>query len=87
MELQKKSNSETKVSSNKLRVAATASSQYSKSNDRTVSLVCGLLMTYSGWSLNQISALVLKGLGAGPVGLGAVALLFTLGTNYASTYC
>ena len=43
-------------------------------------------MTYSGWSLNQIAALVLKGLGAGPVGLGAVALLFTLGTTYASTY-
>lgn len=37
-------------------------------------------MTYSGWSLNQIAALVLKG-------LGAVALLFTLGTTYASTYC
>ncbi|MFM1534414.1 hypothetical protein ABGF38_04300, partial [Helcococcus ovis] len=83
----KKSNSETKVSSNKLRVSATASSQYSKPDKRTVSFICGLLMTYSGWSLNQIAALVLKGLGAGPVGLGAVALLFTLGTTYASTYC
>lgn len=82
-----KDNGITKESNSKTRVADTALSQYSKSNDRTVSLVCGLLMTYSGWSLNQIAALVLKGLGAGPIGLGAVALLFTLGTNYASTYC
>lgn len=55
--------------------------------DKVTSTICNLLMTYSGWSLNKIAALVLKSLGTGPWVLAGVALLFTVGTAYASTYC